>query len=525
MRDCKNQFRCHGTSICLPLDLVCDGVQNCPQGDDELMCHIHCPPNCLCHDLSVSCHNISSTQSIQNLKIFSRLRKLDLSNNFLDLNLTVFDGCYYLVELILSNCGITDIRPYLFSYLNNLIHLDISYNRIRTLSAGTFLGLSRLKTIILIGNPIETVQAGAFSDLIGIHELDISGARLKFLYPGVFQGLLNLDNLNLSFNQIESVADNSFQYLSKLTLLDLQGNKIMTFGNGIFNYLDALNALFTDSFTFCCVRPSGMPDTNCYPPKDEFSSCEDLMREDVLRAFLWIIGLIAFIGNITVLSIRFYVQRSATVLTHRVFVTNLSFADLMMGIYLIVLAVADATFRGQYAWKDYHWRHGIVCNLAGMLSLVASEGSVVFLFMITLDRLLVVKFPFGKIRISHKAAIIICLVSWLILCCIALVPIVLSSYFNNMFYSRSAVCLALPLTSERPPGWEYSFAVFIVFNFGIFVLIAAAQIAIYLEIVSSSSRIRSTKRRQDITIARNLFLVAFTNFVCVFPIGVMGELS
>ena len=518
-----NKFRCHRTSICLPLDMVCDGVRHCPEGDDELMCNITCPFNCTCHALSVSCIGHSNVHDVLDLNMSSPLRKIDLSYSPLDLDFVVFEVFYYLIELILSHCGIRHIHPGMFSNLPNLVHLDISFNEIHSLSAGAFYALSRLNTIILIGNPIEIIEPGTFTNLSGIQKLDLSGLNLQSISPGVFHGLLNLETLNISLNQIASVEDGSFKGLSKLTKLDLQRNKIITFGKGIFNYLDTLNELFTDKFTLCCVRPSNVLEKNCFAPADEFSSCADLMREDVLRAFLWIIGVLAFLGNILVLFIRLYVQRSLMGVTHRIFITNLCFADLMMGMYLIIIAVADTAFRGQYAWREYQWRHSSVCNVAGILATVASEGSVIFLFMITIDRLLVVKFPLGKFRISQRMAVIACAISWAVLFMIALIPLGFPSYFKNAYYSRSAVCLALPLTSDHTPGWEYSVAVYIVFNFATFILIAIAQGVIYHAIVTSSSKIRTTKRRQDVTVARNLFLIVFTNFMCLFPIGIMGK--
>ena len=44
---------------------------------------------------------------------------------------------------------------------------------------------------------------------------------------------------------------------------------------------------------------------------------------------------------------------------------------------------------------------------------------------------------------------------------IAIFPLMGLEYFRN-FYGRSGVCLALHITPARPPGWEYSVAIFLV---------------------------------------------------------------
>ena len=489
------------------------------------MCDLQCPDSCVCSALSAKCFNVTGVQDLfENTTSPVVLRKLDLSHNALDQQRLSFLRFHYLAELSMSGCGLTAVPSLVFVPLQNLLKLSLSFNRIKVFVSNMFMGLNKLKHIYLIGNPVEYIEKDAFVGLQNVKEIDLSGSKLKLIHPGMFRELRSVELLNLSYNLIETVVDNSFQDLDKLDKMDLQDNRIISFQAGIFNSLDSLTSLYTDSFTFCCVRPDTVTEANCFPQPNEFSSCEDLMREDVLRAFLWIIGFLALTGNIAVLIIRLYFQRETLIKTYGIFVTNLGIADLMMGLYLLILAVADAIFRGQYVWNDYKWRHGVTCNIAGVLSTLASEGSVIFLCWITLDRLLVVKFPFGRFRISRFKAITACIGSWIVLLCVALVPFMVPSYFESSFYSRSAVCLALPLTRDRPAGWEYSVGVFIVFNFVAIMLIAVAQVVIYMEIFTSSSRITSNKRKQDMTIARNLFLIVFTNFMCLFPIGIMGKL-
>lgn len=53
----------------------------------------------------------------------------------------------------------------------------------------------------------------------------------------------------------------------------------------------------TDEFRFCCLaRP-----VPCLPPPDEFSSCEDLMSNLVLRLCVWLLAGVAIVGNVLVI--------------------------------------------------------------------------------------------------------------------------------------------------------------------------------------------------------------------------------
>ena len=84
-------------------------------------------------------------------------------------------------------------------------------------------------------------------------------------------------------------------------------------------------------------------------------------------------------------------------------------------------------------------------------------------------------------------------------------------------------------------GWQYSVTLFIGLNFVLFLLIGFAQGAIYKLIKDKANRRRKNlnphsqlyqnQRMQEIAIAKRLSLVVMSNFVCWFPIIVMGLIS
>ena len=428
----------------------------------------------------------------------------------------------YVVVLNMSRCELTNIPTDFISSMRNLLYLDLSYNKLQGLRKGDFTNQKRLLHLDLTGNyELTFIETASVSSLTSLKMLSIRFSQLHQLQANAFLSL-TLSELILSHNKIVNVHSKAFRGLIT-EKIDLRGNSINQFEKDMFDGVEGLKVLMTDAYKFCCIKPESVSDDNCLPHRDEFSSCADLMREEALKFLLWIIGFCALIGNFLSLLYRLKFDRKRLKLGYGIFVTNLAIADFLMGIYLLIIAVADVSFRGSYITWDDWWRSSAWCSFAGVISTISSEGSVLFICLITLDRILVIKYPFGEFRFNKRIAIISSAVVWLIVIVVATVPL---GFGDGTFYTRSPVCLALPLTRDRPLGWEYSTVVFIGFNFVAFLLIAAGQCLIFREIKATSNiRKASSNRKNDLAVARNLLLVVTTDFLCWFPIGVMGGYS
>lgn len=71
-----------------------------------------------------------------------------------------------------------------------------------------------------------------------------------------------------------------------------KSNKLCTPCLTLFLYISEV-----DEFRFCCLARDVQ---QCLPEPDEFSSCEDLMSNYLLRITIWILGTVAFFGNLLV---------------------------------------------------------------------------------------------------------------------------------------------------------------------------------------------------------------------------------
>ncbi len=277
----------------------------------------------------------------------------------------------------------------------------------------------------------------------------------------------------------------------------------------------------SDKYLFCCMVDDLK---ECTPEPDQFSSCEDLMRNEVLRIFIWILGLSAFLGNVFVV-----VWRSRNKQRFRVqsfLILNLAVSDCLMGVYMLIIASADAYFRNVYIYHADNWKSSALCKIAGFLSVFSSEGSVFTLTVITLDRFLCILFPFGRLRLGRKSVKGVIAGGWFFAFLLSGIPTLGLPYFGEQYYGRTSVCLSLPLTSDRAPGWEYSISIFLGVNLVSIITILVCYIAIYIYAKRSAKQIRSTQgATKELKMAMKTFLIVATDMCCWFPIVIMGFLS
>lgn len=126
-----------------------------------------------------------------------------------------------------------------------------------------------------------------------------------------------------------------------------------------------------DRFILCCYAKKATKDLTCDSPKNEFSSCEDMMKSPAVRVCVWLLGILALVGNLSVIIWRRVYSEDNKIQSF--LFTNLAVADLLMGVYLIIIAVQDTRWQGEYFKHDVNWRMGVLCQITGALSMLSSE--------------------------------------------------------------------------------------------------------------------------------------------------------
>lgn len=210
---------------------------------------------------------------------------------------------------------------------------------------------------------------------------------------------------------------------------------------------------------------------------------------------------------------------------HSFLITNLAIGDMLMGVYLIVLATVDTYYRGVYIVHDKFWRESILCQVLGFLATLSSELSVLTLTVMTVDRLICIVFPFRLAMLTIRSARKWMALLWTIVTVLGVAPLLPIDYFTH-FYGRSGVCLALHITVEKPNGWEYSVFIFLVINAISFLIIVVSYMWMYVAVRNARQQaLRIPELKKENAMARRMALIVLTDFCCWMPIIVLGVVS
>ena len=516
---CPGFFRCRGfLGACLHVSQVCDGWPQCPQHDDERFCGLVCPENCTCLGLAFTCTGAFPASA------YPGLRYLDAGGSGMTPEVVRHNSL--LIHLSLAKCS---LRQFGNVTLPNLRSLDLSDNLLSVLAASDLRDLGNLRALSLAGNPVSLVLDGdsdnsAFERII---TLDLARVATESLELNSSLPFPNLQSLNLSHSGVNRLQEEGFQPMKSLRVLDVRGCPLTIFPKDLFSGLGELRAVYADNYKLCCPEtlPAGFDTDRCLAPFDEVSSCDALLRSHGFRVALVVLATLALSGNLGCFCVRVFALKAKGNTGYSIFVVHLCVSDFLMGAYLVVLGAADRLYLGSYLWEDLSWRRSVACSVAGFLALLSSEVSALLICLITLDRLLVIRFPFSRLRFSQLSAQVACASVWVLGVVMAGLPLlpVLSHW---EFYGQTGICIPLPVTKTDFPGRLYAFAVMIIVNLVVFLFIAVGQTAIYVSVTGSVISSKDTSRKsREFLVARRLITVVVSDFLCWFPIGLLGLLA
>ncbi|XP_017163928.1 relaxin receptor 2a isoform X3 [Poecilia reticulata] len=423
---------------------------------------------------------------------YSALERLFLQNNSLQfISKNAFSGLYSLKKLFLSNNLISSLSPGVFKDLSQLEWLMLDHNPLSSLTHETFFGLrslvflsmvytslqqlphpsfcqhmpaldwldlegnqiqtlnysilktcSKLEVLLLMDNRITRIPEDTFQSLWKLGELNLSGNRINELPKNTFKNLSkSLLKLNISYNPLLRIHPSHFNHLTQLQSLALEGIEIPDIQTKMFLPMKNLSHIYFKKFQYCSYAPHVR---SCKPNTDGISSFEDLLANMVLRVSVWVMAFITCFGNLLVIGMRSLIRAENNL--HAACIKVLCCADCLMGVYLFFVGVFDVKFRGQYNRNALLWMESVECRTIGFLAMLSSEVSVLLLTYLTLEKFLVIVFPFSNLRPGKLQTGVILSSIWLMGFIIAAVPLMNEDVFGN-YYGRNGVCF--PLHSDR----------------------------------------------------------------------------
>uniref|UniRef100_A0A4W2FKP0 Relaxin receptor 2 n=1 Tax=Bos indicus x Bos taurus TaxID=30522 RepID=A0A4W2FKP0_BOBOX len=458
----------------------------------------------------------------------------------------VFKDLHQLTWLILDDNPISRISQRLFTGLNSLFFLsmvnnhlqvlpkqmcaqmpqlnwmDLEGNGIKFLTNSTFLSCSSLTVLFLPRNQIGFVPEKTFSSLKNLGELDLSSNMISELPPHIFKDLKCLQKLNLSSNPLLYLHKSQFGSLKQLQSLDLERIEIPNINTRMFQPMKNLSYIYFKNFRYCSYAPHVRI---CMPLTDGISSFEDLLANNILRVFVWVIAFITCFGNLFVIGMRSFIKAENT--THATSIKILGCADCLMGVYLFFIGLCDLKYRGQYQKYALLWMESLQCRLLGFLAMLSTEVSVLLLTYLTLEKFLAVVFPFSNIRPGkwQTLAVLICI--WIVGFLIAVTPLWKEDYFGN-FYGKNGVCFPLYYDQTEDIGSKgYSLGIFLGVNLLAFLIIVFSYTVMFCSIQKTALQTSDERSHmgREVAVANRFFFIVFSEAICWIPVFVIKILS
>ncbi len=156
---------------------------------------------------------------------------------------TDFAGLSNLTTLNLYDNDLTSLPAGVFDDLHNLRFLSLYNNDLTALSASAFDELSALRFLSLDSNRVTSLPANAFSNLPQLQTLSFSGNGLTALSAGALDSLSNLRELLLDGNALTALPAGALDSLAQLQILGLNDNALSTLRTGAFAELSHLRVL------------------------------------------------------------------------------------------------------------------------------------------------------------------------------------------------------------------------------------------------------------------------------------------
>ncbi|XP_072017416.1 G-protein coupled receptor GRL101-like [Amphiura filiformis] len=288
--------------------------------------------------------------------------------------------------------------------------------------------------------------------------------------------------------------------------------------------------------------------------RSPYLTCGRLLSSRVLLGFMWLIGLNAIVGNLFVLFREKTKEEKGKV---QIFLlSNLALSDLLMGLYMLIIASADIYFGEYFPMQAESWRTGVMCRIVGAMSILSSEASVFFVTLISIDRFMNIRFPYSSRKLRQKSSAITVAILWMISFALGVIPSIFSGK-NFKFYENSHVCIGLPLAQiERfeikntsftkielenniyglhlydkseslgyVPGFYYASTIFLGLNGICIIVILMCYVHIVRSVKKSSKRAgRDLGMKDQIKLTAKVSAIILTDFFCWAPIVVLGIL-
>ncbi|CAF0821633.1 unnamed protein product [Didymodactylos carnosus] len=401
----------------------------------------------------------------------SQLRYLFLNNN----ELTTIDtqGLIRLSTLDLSFNRIVSISSNIFKQASQLRILNLSYNSLEMFNIMDESHLKNLKFLYLQGNvDLKTHPNWRLLSKLIVVEFPYSyfccaPELLKINYAVYDQTTKEMSNIseldmckiNETLNIIKTTDNYIETHTTTYTQQEIQYDTTIfnkysghpLFNRQIHSILKSNGALFgqdvlATSDTHRIMLFEFQESTVCRPIPHAMTPCRNLFSKNVIRLVFIVIVIMALSCNILAVLLAlssiltsYHSCSIATVLT-----SNLAVSDFLYSIYLMSVAIVDYQYAEQFYGKAIFWQSSSSCKIAGFLYTFSSVSSTYALTLLTIERFYTILFSFKR-QLTWPYSITICLIcfGWFCSFTIALVPL-----FGMNTFQDNTLCVPFRLITS-----------------------------------------------------------------------------
>ena len=473
---------------------------------------------------------------------------LDLAHNKISKIPQAMQNLSRLLQLNLKYNRISEIHPFLFQIITDIIWIELDHNEITEISLNQ--SLQELTFLDLSNNNLVKFTLPLTVKLSKLKYLSLSNNKLRVLEYTMFKHMLLLRYLDISSNHIKTINSVRFGNYSvpPIVLIDLRQNKLFVLKPETFSEFYNATVLVDNEATCCFITTVNC---NATIPRSQFLTCGRLLPNMLQRVNMWILGLFALLSNLGVLFYRYH-NKGKENKVQLLLISNLSISDMIMGVYMIIISSADLYYKRTF--PSELWRLSFACKFAGTLSVLSSEASVFFVTLISVDRLIGIRYPFSTHRIDTKTSRILTLVLWLTAMSISIVSTILSSVTPDL-YDVSEVCTGLPLSRKNvygmingtiylgpievdnfphttitfvtghQPGMYFGIAIFTALNFICFIVMCVCYIGIFVTTIETAKQAgRARDNKQERKMAMKMGVIVISDLACWAPIIILSIL-
>ena len=532
--------------------------------------------------LDIHSNQLSSIQ-VGSLANFTRLKELSLYRNKLSvLENGVFDGLRDLKTLLfwgneLSNVqiqvfkGLSDLT-FLSLHYNKLIHLDmiahanmcfliylyINNNILTTLHPHTFQCMASLQYLLLDQNKLTHLNSNLFHGLNSLRELVLADNFIHSLPYTLFIDLLNLHLLDLKNNRLHELPQ--LYHITNLKEMKITGNPLKWITSRSFDNLPTSVQIYVDQPEVCICYATKITVCSYTLPLSQYFTCDRLLAEKAGVIVMFTFGFGAMFANAGVLITKLKLMQKGEIKVQPLLIGNLAMSDLLMGIYMIIIASADVYYGNYFPINSETWRKSNLCRSAGAIAIISSEASVIFITMLSIDRFIGIRYPYTVHKLRVKSTCLAALVTWISTVIIGVTASALAGV-NVEFYDNSHVCIGLPfvqitnykykernisssrfyerfedelaavdtvhsaITVNQSPGLYFSDTLFLGFNLLCMLIIIFCYVVLVKTVSETSEDAgRSREMKEQIELTARVTAIIMTDVCCWLPIILMGIL-